>query len=80
MSKLTGISIRRTVHRSIKDTFAEDDAVRAAFVSDTDQGVVEDVAVEHVVMAAGHSARELFECLASKPATAAALRMVSFQT
>ena len=41
-------------------------------------GEVEVVRVSHVVMAAGHSARELFECLASKPATAAALRMAPF--
>ena len=74
---LTSITVRQTQHASIRDSFAQDAATRASFVAaDALDAVV--VPVAQVVMAAGHSARELFDCLASKPATARALRMAPF--
>eukprot|EP00277_Geminigera_cryophila_P000040 CAMPEP_0179421154 /NCGR_PEP_ID=MMETSP0799-20121207/9597_1 /TAXON_ID=46947 /ORGANISM="Geminigera cryophila, Strain CCMP2564" /LENGTH=505 /DNA_ID=CAMNT_0021194907 /DNA_START=65 /DNA_END=1579 /DNA_ORIENTATION=+ len=72
------LTVRRCVHRAIKETFALGQAERAKAGAEAEVGEVEVVDVSHVVMAAGHSARELFECLASKPATAAALRMAPF--
>ena len=74
---LTSITVRKTEHASIRDSFAQDAATRASFVAAGALDAV-DVPASQVVMAAGHSARELFDCLATKPATARALRMAPF--
>ena len=78
-NSVKSITVRETPHRSIKDTFAEDQDTRAQFTTlPPDAGNVRREPVDRVVLAAGHSARELFECLASKVPTAASLRMASF--